>query len=345
MKKSVSIINTGLQLINVIEIIHHHQCTENYLIVGHFNIFPDRIKKLKEFINDPFIKKNFKKVYFLPSGITSKSPFRFLEYILATLHLFFISLFIKKPDYLFLGVYTDIYQRAANFLFSSFNKSIELWFIDEGVRILADVNHRNKVMSQELLQKQEKTNWIINLYHAIKRKWHPPVVHFFSAHDLPVKGKDTATKNEMSYWKQNNPYVYNFEKNTIAFIGQPLLELNLISLDTCKKYISKMLHDAGDVPICYFPHPFETRYREFLPENITIINSVMPTELLLIGAGLKSIVGFNSTVLFNAGAAKFCSNITSYWINPSDYLQTVNMEVANNLIKAFEKVNIKIVFL
>jgi len=238
-------------------------------------------------------------------------------------------------------------------LFSSFHKSIELWIIDEGVRILVDVDNRNKVLSKELLQKQKDENWIVNFYRAIKRTWHPPVLHFFSAHNLPVAGKDTLLKNMMSYWKKNNPYSYNFEKNAIAFIGQPLLELNIVSLRTCKNYILKMLDGVRDFPVYYFPHPMETRYKEFLPENVKIINSLIPTELLLIGADIKGIIGFNSTVLYNAAVLNLCSNITSYWANPSDYLQTMytevkkglNTEITNNLIRTFEKKNIKIIFL
>jgi hypothetical protein len=345
MKKSIAIINTSLQLLNVIEAIHHHQCAENYLIVGHFNIFPERIKQLRKILKDPFVKKNFKKIYFLPSHASSKSPIRFVEYLFGSIKLFFILLFINKVDFLFSGVYTDLYQRQANFLISSFNKSTELWIIDEGVRVLADVVNRNNILSEELLQKQKDLNWVVNFCNSIKRKWHPPVLHFFSAHDLPVKGKDTLIKNTMSYWRKNNPYSYSCPMNAIAFIGQPLVELNIISLHTYKNYISKILHDVGNFHIYYFPHPMETRYTELLPEHVKIVNSLMPTELLLMGTDIKGIVGFNSTVLYNAAVLNICSNITSYWINPSDYLQIADMEVVNNLIRAFEKRSIKTVFL
>ena len=345
MKKSISIINTSLQLLNVIEAIHYHQSNENYLIVGHFNIFPDRIKQLKEILQYPFIKKNFKKIYYLPSRATSKSPIRFVEYFFGSLKLFFISLFINKIDLLFSGVYTDFYQRQANFLISSFNKSVELWSIDEGVRILADVTNRNHIVTDELLQKQKNKNWIQNYYCAIKREWHPPVLNFFSAHDLPIQRKDTLIKNTMSYWKKNNPYSYHFEKNAIAFIGQPLIELNIVSLQTLKYYIAKMLHNLRDCSMYYFPHPMETRYLDFLPKNVKIVNSLMPTELLLMRTNLKGIIGFNSTVLYNSAAINICSNIKSFWINPSDYLQTMDMLVVNNLIKAFKKINIRIIFL
>ena len=47
MKRSISIINTEIQLINVIEAIQHFECQDNYLVIGQFNIRLDRIHKIE----------------------------------------------------------------------------------------------------------------------------------------------------------------------------------------------------------------------------------------------------------------------------------------------------------
>jgi len=348
MKKSIAVINTSLELFNLIEAIHYHQCTDNYLIVGHYNLLPDRIRKLKEVLKEPFIKKNFKKIYFLPSRVNSKSPFRFVEYLLGSLKLLFIFLFLNKIDYLFSGVHTNFYQRQATFLVSSFNTSVELWLIDEGVGVLQIVSQRNEVLSEEFLQKRRNKNWIMNYYRSIKKiDCQPPILHFFSAFDFPVKGKDVLIKNTMSYWKKNNPYTYKFKENAVVFIGQPLVEFKLTSLQTYKKLIAKIFQDVTDSYIYYFPHPAETRHVDLLPKNVEIVTHSIPVELLLIGACIKSIIGFSSTALYNAAILNICP-ITSYWIDTSDYLEVtnignINVEAIHTLRRTFEKVNIKII--
>jgi hypothetical protein len=346
MKKSIAIINTSWQLVNVIEAIHHNKCTDNYLIVGQFNLFPDRIKQLRQILKDPFIKNNFKKIYFLPSFFHAKSPLRFIDYILGYIKLFFIFIFVKKLDFCFSGVYTDLYQRPANFLASSFNKSIELWIIDEGLRVLTDAVNRNNLLSNKLLLlRQKKNSWIKNLLDAIKRQWHPPILHFFSLYDIPVENKDILIKNTLAYWKNNNPYKHKFNPNAIVIVGQPLAELKIISLEAYKKYISKMISEGGTNAIYYFPHPMETYYKDWLPSEILTVNSIFPTELLLIGAHIKSITGFNSTVLYNAVILGLCNEIKSYWCNLSDYLIKPDSETTGRIIKSFEEANIEVISL
>lgn len=346
MKKSIAYITSGLQLLNLVEAIHYHQCTENYVIIGHNSVFPERIRQLKKFLHDPFIKKNFKKIFYLPARADSKSPFRFVEYVLGSVELFFIFLFIRKIDFLFLSLYTFLYQRQSTFLASSFNKKVELWSIDEGCSIIEIVNQRNKLLSEDFFETQKKRNWIVGYYNRIRGKNSQPLqLHFFSAFDLQVKGKDVYIKNTMSYWKENNPYAYKFHENAVVFIGHPLVDSNFVTEESYKNYLTKMFHDAAHHKIYYFPHPIETRYNEFLPDGIEIVKTPLPAELLLLGSNIKSIIGFDSTVLYNAAALNICHDITSYWINSSDYLRTPNMEARNNLKKTFEEINIKIILL
>lgn len=329
-------------MINVIEAIHHNQCSDNYLIIGHFNIFPDRIKQLKQLLKDPFIRKNFKKIYFLPSYFNAKSPFRFLDYFFGYVVLFFIFFRVKKIDCFFSGVYTDLYQRPANFLALYFNPSVNLVIIDEGVRILTDVVDRNEAMLNATYGRTNSLK-LKNLFFAIQREWHPPVLQFFSMYDLPVSQKDTLIKNTFAYWRKNNPYVLEFENDAVVIIGQPLAELNVISKKTYQEYIFEILNQENSQNIYYFPHPMENYHMDLIPDQIKVINNLMPTELLLMTANIKSLVGFNSTVLYNAAILKLCSDIKSFWINPADYIQQPNLNAMRRMLEKFQKANIEII--
>jgi len=95
--------------------------------------------------------------------------------------------------------------------------------------------------------------------------------------------------------------------------------------------------------IFYVPHPMEYLYQNKLPAEITIIASQYPIELLLIGSGIKTIAGFNSSVLYNAAVMELCNDIRSYMFSQPDYIQGYNSEANSRLCQAFVLAGIKII--
>jgi len=342
MKRSISIINTGIQLVNVIEAIQYTKCTDNYLILGQFNIFPERIKQIEKMLEDDFMKAHFKKIYTLPKQFSAKSSLRYIGYLLAYIKFFFVVFFSKKFDYCFFGVYTDIIQRPINFLAHFKNNKIQSWLVDEGLRVFKDVEDRKAQVTQIEKQQKRKKIWIRDFYLSITKRWYPPVLHYFSAYTLVVGENDKLIVNSYSYWKSNNIYKYNFKENAALIIGQPLFELKLAKESEIENYINHIVSDWRDYNCYYATHPLETVYKKFLPAYFSVIKTPYPTELLLFGAPVKVIAGFNSSLLLNMAKMGTEAQIVSYTINLKDDLSVVDC-ARQRIEKSFKDAGIKII--
>mgnify|MGYP001810797482 FL=1 len=124
--RSISVINTGIQLVNVIEAVNQNGCEENYLVIGQFNLHPDRIRQIRKMLQDEFLNSHFKKIYGLPKQFSPKNPLRFVSYILTYIKFAWIILRAKKFDFCFFGVYTDIIMRPIAFLSWYRNRKINI---------------------------------------------------------------------------------------------------------------------------------------------------------------------------------------------------------------------------
>jgi hypothetical protein len=342
MKRSISIINTGIQLINVIEAVQNFECQDNYLIIGQFNIFPDRIKQIEKMLEDEYMNRHFKKIYSMPKQFSPGNPLRFFGYMLAYFKFAFIILFSKKFNYCFSGVYTDIIQRPINFLSYYKNRNICLCLVDEGVRIMEDAKNRFEQLPKLTIQDKKKVLFFRDFFLAITKHWLPPTLCYFTVYDLPLLARDRQETNRYLFLQKNNIYCHNFEKEAVVIIGQPYTELNMISEISYSKIIMTILNEWKDYPCCYVPHPMEIKYKEWLPQNLLILKTQYPIELLLIGANIRALVGFHSSVLFNAAKMNICDAIVSYVINPQDYINSYNPPAMERLYDSFQKVGIKI---
>jgi len=340
--RSISIINTGIQVVNVVEALRKNGCTENYLIIGQFNLHPDRIKQIEIMLKDDFLNSNFKKIYGLPKQFSPKNPLRFISYILTYIKFAFIILRAKKYDFCFFGVYTDIIMRPIVFLSWFKNRKIKINLIDEGVRVITDAANRVKQLKYIEKQKQRKTLFVRDFYLAITRKWIPPQITYFSVYDLPLSGDDNIELNEYGCFKNNNPYKYSFESGAVVIIGQPYVELNIIKQRGYEEILEKIFTDYAGKKFYYFPHPMETIYTSLIPSGINIIRSQYPVELLLLGAKIDAIVGFNSSVLYNAAKMKLCDDISSYMFNDEHYINAESIESNKTLAAMFGEARINI---
>lgn len=343
MKKSLSIVNTSIQLINCIEAIHHYECTYNYLLIGQFNIYPERIKKIQKMLEDPFFSQHFKKIYYLPYQFSSKNPLRFVGYLVSAMKFAFIIFFSKKFDFCFYGVYTDVIMRPITYLIKYKNKKSNICLVDEGVRILADANLRIKQEPLILRQEQKSKCFIRDFCLSIVRRWLVPNLNYFTIYSLPYLKRDTIVLNDYSYLKSNNPYHYDFKQNAIVLIGQPFIELKFVEAQTYISILNKIFTLYQGRPIYYVPHPIESLYPKYIPREIEFITTTLPIEILLLGSNVSTLIGFNSSVLFNSAKMNICRDIQCYKIHYDEYLCNVNIEDLDYLYRTFVEAKITLI--
>lgn len=338
MKRSISIINTEIQLINVIEAIHHFKCEENYLVIGQFNIRPDRIQKIEKMMEDPLFNQHFKRIIHLPLYLSNTNPLRFLGYILAYIKFFFLILFSKKFDCCFFGVVTDIIVKPIVYLTQYKNPECMLCVVDEGARVIMDSNNRVQNEDSLLRQQNKRIHLFYGLYLAITRKWIYPALTYFSIYQLSLFKQDILICNEYNYFKQNKIQQILLKEHAIVIVGQPMSELKIITSSTYQQIIQNILAKYKEYTVYYAPHPIETEYKQWLPGTTIILNTQYPLELLLIANHIDTIFGFYSTVLLNCASMKLCKNIFSISLDKEEYINEENsnqMEVFNKTLKEY----------
>lgn len=343
MKRSISIINTEIQLINVIEAIQHFECQDNYLVIGQFNIRLDRIHKIEKMLEEPTFKQHFKKIIHLPLYLSNKNPLRFMGYILAYIKFFFLILFSKKFDCCFFGVVTDIIVKPVVYLTHYKNRNCMLCVIDEGVRVMADANDRVQNESQLLLQQKKKIGLLHGFFLAISRKWIYPALTYFSIYPLPLLEHDILIKNQYDFLRNHPLDLIKLEKNSIVIVGQPCAELKITTLEVYKRIVLQFISQHPDCQIYYAPHPIETDCYQWMPDQVTLLKTKYPLELLIISNTVKTLIGFNSTVLFNCAVMGICQEIYSVSLDKTDYLTLPDPDTINRLYHQLREFGVIIV--
>lgn len=317
MKRSISIINTEIQLINVIEAIHHFECTENYLVIGQFNIRMNRIQKIEKMLNEPLFKQHFKKIIHLPLYLSNKNPLRFLAYILAYVKFFFLILCNKKFDCCFFGVVTDIIVKPITYLTLYKNPQCTLCLIDEGTRTEAEANER--ILKGELIARQQKRKRLLFSGYclAIIRKWIYPALTYFSIHKPSLLPQDSLIKNNYTFFKGHKISNISLDDNAVIIVGQPMYELHITTLEKYQKIIYHIVNKYANKHIYYAPHPIETEFHKWMSNQVSLIQTHYPLELVLMVNKVDFLIGFDSNVLINAASLKLCENIISIPIRDS----------------------------
>lgn len=318
MKRSIAIINTEIQLINSIEALHHFKCDENYLVIGQFNIRPERILKIEKILEEPLFRQHFKKILHLPVYLSDKNPLRFIGYILAYIKFFFFILFSRKFDYCIFGTATDIIVKPIVFLTQYKNPLCKLCVIDEGIRIIADANKRQEDSEIINLQYNTPKSLLRGYIQAITKQWQYPSLTFFSIFQLPLLPQDNLIYNSHDFFKTNKIPGITLDNNAIVIVGQPLYELNFTTLETYQEIIFLIIKNYSCNPIYYAPHPIETEYKNWMPKQISLLQTHYPLELVLINNDVDYLIGFSSTVLFNCASMKLCKNIISVSLEEKD---------------------------
>ncbi|MDY6326655.1 MAG: polysialyltransferase family glycosyltransferase [Bacteroidales bacterium] len=311
MKRSISIINTEIQLINVIEAIHCFECEENILVIGQFNIRMDRIKKIEEMMKEPLFKQHFKKTIHLPLYLSNRNPLRFIGYILAYIKFFFYVLLSKKFDCCFFGVVTDIIVKPIAYLTQYKNPKCMLCLIDEGTRTESEARERTNKEKFIMLQQNRNLKLFHGFVLSIARKWTYPALTYFTIYKPQLLPQDNIVENKYCFFKKNKISNINLNSNAVVIVGQPMYELHLSSLERYQRVINRVACNFSGKHIYYAPHPIETEYIKWLPNGITPLQTHYPLELVLIVNKVDVLVGFFSNVLTNAAYLGLCENIIS----------------------------------
>lgn len=330
MKRSISIINTEIQLINVIEALQHFECNDNCLVIGQFNLKPERIKKIEKMLEEPLFRQHFNKIVHLPLYLSGKNPLRFIGYILAYIKFFFFVLFSKKFDCCFFGVMTDIMVKPIAYLAYYRNPDCMLCVIDEGVRVMEDARIRVQNVSQ-VPQKQRKRNLFCGYFLAITRKWSYPAVTYFTIYQLPLLPQDSLVNNDYHFFKTHKFQISPLSDNAVVIVGQPLVELEITTAETYHSIISRIVSAYSDHTIYYAPHPIENSLDQLSLYNIQILRTQYPLELVLMTNNIFAIIGFSSTALLNSAYLKLCQNIFSIDLNDEDYFRLLDKEKMKEL--------------
>ena len=90
----------------------------------------------------------------------------------------------------------------------------------------------------------------------------------------------------------------------------------------CRK---NLLFSASNGDYLHIAYTFGHKHNSF----------AIPVELLLLGAKIDAIVGFNSSVLYNAAKMKLCDDISSYMFNDEHYINAESIESNKTLAAMF----------
>jgi len=311
MTRSISIINTEIQLINVIESIHHFKSRENYLVIGQFNIQTDRIHKIEKMLMEPLFGQHFKKIIRLPLYLSNKNPFRFVGYALAYIKFFFLILFQKKFDFCFFGVVTDIIVKPIVYLTQYKNPECLLCVIDEGGRVIVDAKERTMNERNIKLQSSHSKGLLSGFIQAINRTWAYPSLTYFSVFQLSLLPQDKLIHNDYAFFKANQIQNNQLKKKAVVMVGNPLCEHKRIPLVQYQNIINSVIAKYNAPPIYYAPHPMETEYVKWMPKHIILLQTHYPLELVVLVNCVDTLIGFGSTALYNCAVMKICDNIIS----------------------------------
>lgn len=246
MEYNIFIVAGPLHLMNSIEAVHEFKTENNILLI----LYTDNKRQLEQmekligFINWHTIK-------YLPLPQKNIDKILFVKNI----HNRLKDIEKDKINKIFVGEYrSDHVNHIVNYF-----QNINIYLVDDG---LAQVSYHKEMSQQSLKVKIRRL-----VYKAIFYKLSRIKYIFYTIYDIE---NEHIIKNSYSFFKAqiSNKKV----KKSIYFIGQPLVELGMVSDDTYKNEIKKIIHFYGDKKFIYILHRRENI------ENIKKISSQLNFE-------------------------------------------------------------------
>jgi hypothetical protein len=228
MKYNIFIVSSPLQIMNAIEAVEYFGTRNNILLVSYIgNKKPlSQIKKMLNFSDWHTVKYILLPLKVVDKLIFSKKIYSALQFIEKS-----------KIDKLFVGEYrSDHVNHIVNSL-----RNQEVYLLDDG---LAQLNYHKELTQQPYKVKIRRLIYKLLFYKLKTIKY-----TFFTMFDIK---NEKIIKNNYNFFKK---YIGNKEiEDAIYFIGQPIIELNVMSKDNYKKELLKIINFYKGKKFVYILH-------------------------------------------------------------------------------------------
>ena len=338
--KTLSIVCTQLQLINAIECVKYYKSTDNTIILDCAS--RTRRNQLDKLLSMDVYKDIFNKVYY--SDITN-NRLAYIDMLYAKM-LIQVLIFLFKYQTIIVGNYNLLKHKYAIVKGISQNKSCRAIVVDDGTVSLFYPEIREKEISSGICDvSYEIGRFSRMLYYNSLESIVSAKIYFFSLYKLQLTSLDSLIENHFDYLTNNlNNMVSGIDLsifNTVI-IGQPLIELNVVSNEDYKQCILK-IRNQNQREILYISHPAEFSF-PFADLRVKIIKFPLPFECIvkLLNPN-TTIYGFTSSALINAKLLCPEKRVVSIDLTPIINHETNFIEVSSHIYSSFKDYGIEVV--
>lgn len=306
--RSVSIASTQMQLLNCIEAIFKYGYDNNDLIIWAYS--KNRERQLLNLLEKLDCGRLFRKV----TVYTRHNTGGFRTYIsILSEKSFFKRYDVSGYNVFISGNYKLIQEKFFLRRVIRANNNVSIIVVDDGLATRETSNLRvREVTTGKMVFDETSISYKLFYLSGYLFKWKAPdtIEYFTSYSKLTISCSDTAVLNNNDFIKQNGiSNKFSFENDsTIIFLGQPLVQLNILSAEVYSNYIETFIYkelDGDYANLLYIPHPAENVDESLSLELKTKLNIQaveLPVELFLLSIpqGVeKYIVGFYTSALVN----------------------------------------------
>lgn len=321
MNNTISIVSTGLQLINCVEYVKTQEESDNLLIVYSFS--KRRMKQIKELIDNKTYNSVFRKVIYLRE--ISNRYLNVFNVIFIIVRLYLICL--RKVKCCIAGNYLIASHR---FLIARYYKrDVKVVLVDDGLTTTEVAKWRPIELKEGVVHMFNGSFTTRLFYLPVRMSCVPKNVQYFTVYDVNVSSiGDEYIRCDYKYLKA---HINNFEINPEVFlgdcffIGQPLYK-DIISKQSYCLYLNKFAKLTDKKHLLYIPHPAEDRFEQdvlpFLDNKYIVVKTSLPFEILasIIKPG-ASVLTFYSSVIVNLLEMRKDLDLSAIYLTEIDSFQ------------------------
>lgn len=333
---SISVVSTQMQLVNCIEAIHYYGFLHNELIIWAYS--KTRQEQMISLLDKLDYRRLFVKVLIhTREGSDRKSILKSI----CREKRFFKTYTINHYDAIILGNYKLLQEKYFLKRVIDANREVRTIVVDDGLAACETAILRNNECNVGRMQFDE-TSPLFKLFYlnGLLFRWDAPssILFFTSFKNLLINECDSRSANDYAFLKEfiNRSPANSLDSYDIIIIGQPLVQMHLLSKESYSDYIIDCINgisEGGQLNIVYIPHPGEnpdTSVSTTLSAMISIKRMELPIELYLLSSNrekIKHIVGFYTSALVNIKQMELesCCRIHSLYFNELEDLQNENL--------------------
>lgn len=336
--KTIAIVSTQLQFINAVEFVKKNGAEKNTLIIDTAN--KKRTEQLKRIMDLDLYDKVFSDIYY--TSITN-SKNAYIDTIYTKLLLFALSL-LYRYNIIIVGNYTHLKHKYIAQVGLLFKKNAQVVVVDDGTLSFFYPEIRAKEhLSGKCNKSYEKSRFNRLLFCGNFRRVIFSKINFYSLYDLKFSTADVVKKNSFVYLSNNLTTIggeIGFKSFRKIIVGQPLLQLGLISKKDYINTISKIIGTCDPDRVLYVSHPAEDSY-PFSSLGIKIIKFQLPFECLVkLLESSAEIYGFTSSALTNAKLLCPKLKVVAVDIRPILLGESDFIEISSKIYSSFKECGI-----